>query len=93
MRAHSEAIWAETERPLSLDEVRAAFDAAPGVVLADDPSRNLYPMPLDLTGCDPVYVGRLRRDISGNGVAYWCVSDQIRKGAALNAVQIARLLV
>lgn len=94
MRAHSEALWVETERPLSLDEVRAAFDAAPGVVMMDDPATATYPMPLDMAGCDPVYVGRLRRDLSGpNGISFWTVSDQIRKGAALNAVQIAELLI
>ena len=94
MRAHSEALWVETERPLSLDEVRAAFDAAPGVVMMDDPATATYPMPLDMAGCDPVYVGRLRRDLSDpNGISFWTVSDQIRKGAALNAVQIAELLI
>ena len=94
MRAHSEAIWAETERPLTLDEVRAAFRGAPGVVLMDNPADNVYPMPLDMAGCDPVYVGRLRRDLCDpNGISFWTVSDQIRKGAALNAVQIAELLI
>lgn len=86
MRAHSEAIWAETERPLSLDEVKEAFRNAPGVVLLDNPTE--YPMPLDKAGTDPVFVGRVRRDLTGNGIAFWTVSDQLRKGAALNAVQI-----
>lgn len=89
MRAHSEAIWVETEHELSLDDVRAAMASAPGVVLVDNPDAFEYPMPLDAAGTDPVYVGRLRRDISGNGIAFWAVSDQLRKGAALNAVQIA----
>ncbi|MDE6098422.1 MAG: aspartate-semialdehyde dehydrogenase [Muribaculaceae bacterium] len=93
MRAHSEAIWVSTERAVSVEEAREAFAKAPGVVLADDISSNVYPMPLDLAGSDPVYVGRIRRDLADpNGLNFWCVSDQIRKGAALNAVQIAQLL-
>ena len=94
MRAHSESIWIETERPVSVEEARAAFAAAPGVVVQDDPAFNRYPMPLFAAGQDPVYVGRIRRDLtSPNGLTFWCVADQIRKGAALNAVQIARLFV
>ncbi|MGM9827754.1 MAG: aspartate-semialdehyde dehydrogenase [Muribaculaceae bacterium] len=94
MRAHSEAVWVETEKPLSLDAVRDAFRNAAGVVYADDPATLTYPMPLKLAGCDPVYVGRLRKDLANeNGISFWCVSDQIRKGAALNAVQIAKLLI
>lgn len=92
MRAHSEAIWAETERQLSLDEVRRAFADAPGVVLVDDPAELRYPMPLETAGTDPVFVGRVRRDISGPGISFWAVADQLRKGAALNAVQIVRYL-
>ena len=93
MRAHSEALWVETESPLTLDRVRAAFRSAPGVEYTDDPASLTYPMPLDLAGCDPVHVGRLRKDLSNpNGISFWAVSDQIRKGAALNAVQIAQLL-
>lgn len=92
MRAHSEAIWVETEHELSLDDVRAAMAIAPGVVLVDNPEALEYPMPLNAAGTDPVYVGRLRRDISGPGIAFWTVSDQLRKGAALNAVQIAAYL-
>lgn len=88
MRAHSEAIWAETEHELTLEQVRRAFADAPGVVLVDDPARLQYPMPLPAAGTDPVYVGRIRRDISGRGISFWAVSDQLRKGAALNAVQI-----
>ena len=94
MRAHSESIWIETERPVSVEEARAAFAAAPGVVVQDDPAFNRYPMPLFAAGQDPVYVGRIRRDLtSPNGLTFWCVADQIRKGAALNAVQIAQLLL
>ncbi|MDD4631623.1 MAG: aspartate-semialdehyde dehydrogenase [Proteiniphilum sp.] len=94
MRAHSEAIWIETERPLSLEEARAAFSNAKGVVVIDNPANKEYPMPLDLTGKDPVYVGRIRKDLTNeNGLTFWTVSDQIRKGAALNAVQIAEYLI
>jgi aspartate-semialdehyde dehydrogenase len=94
LRAHSESVWAETERPVSLEEVRAAFESAPGVVMIDNPAEKEYPMPLFLSGKDPVHVGRLRKDISNpNGITFWCVSDQIRKGAALNAVQIAEYLI
>lgn len=94
MRAHSETIWVQTERPLTVEAVRAAFDAAPGVVMMDDPANLRYPMPLHLAGCDPVYVGRLRADLAvDGGITFWSVSDQIRKGAALNAVQIARYLL
>jgi len=94
LRAHSESIWAETERPLSVEEVRAAFDAAPGIEVIDNPAEKLYPMPLFLSGKDPVYVGRIRKDLANpNGINFWCVSDQIRKGAALNAVQIAEYLI
>lgn len=93
MRAHSEAIWVETEKPLTVEEAREAFAAAPGVVVMDNPAEKLYPMPLGLAGCDPVYVGRIRQDLAGdNSLTFWTVSDQIRKGAALNAVQIAEYL-
>ena len=94
MRAHSEAVWLETERPVSVEEARKAFCRAEGIVLMDEPDQKKYPMPLLLAGCDPVYVGRIRKDITDpNGLAFWRVSDQIRKGAALNAVQIAEYLV
>lgn len=94
LRAHSESIWVETESPLEISAVREAFDKAPGLVQADDPSARLYPMPLDITGKDPVYVGRLRRDIADDcGLSFWVVGDQIKKGAALNAVQIAQWLI
>ena len=94
MRAHSESVWLETERPVSVEEARAAFAAAPGVVLMDEPAEKRYPMPLFVADHDPVYVGRIRKDLaSENGLAFWCVSDQIRKGAALNAVQILESLL
>ncbi|MBO5686564.1 MAG: aspartate-semialdehyde dehydrogenase [Alistipes sp.] len=94
MRAHSESIWVETERPISVEEARAAFASAEGVVLFDEPQEKKYPMPLFLAGCDPVYVGRIRKDLADeNSLAFWCVSDQIRKGAALNAVQILESLL
>jgi aspartate-semialdehyde dehydrogenase len=94
LRAHSEAIWIETEQPLEIAAVREAFERAPGLVVCDDPANKKYPMPLDITGQDPVYVGRLRRDISDDcGLSFWVVGDQIKKGAALNAVQIAQWLV
>ncbi len=94
MRAHSEAIWIETERPLSIEEAREAFKNAEGVQLVDNPSEKEYPMPLGLEGTDPVYVGRIRKDLTNeNGLSFWTVADQIRKGAALNAVQIAEYII
>lgn len=91
MRAHSEAIWVETTAPLSVEKVREAFESAPGIVVIDEHAPKGYPMPLDKAGDDPVYVGRLRKDLANpNGVTFWTVSDQIKKGAALNAVQIAQ---
>ena len=94
LRAHSEAIWVETEKELSVEAVREAFAAAKGVVLMDEPKEKSYPMPLFAEGTDPVYVGRIRKDISSErGITFWCVADQIRKGAALNAIQILELLV
>lgn len=94
MRAHSEAVWIETERPLSLEEAREAFKNAEGVELIDNPTEKEYPMPLGLEGTDPVYVGRIRKDLTNeNGLTFWTVSDQIRKGAALNAVQIAEYII
>ena len=94
LRAHSEAIWVETEKPLSTEEVLEAFKNAPGLVVKDTPAEKQYPMPLDITGKDPVYVGRLRKDLSDPcGLSFWVVGDQIKKGAALNAVQIAQWLL
>jgi aspartate-semialdehyde dehydrogenase len=94
IRSHSEATWIETERPISADEARKAFSNAAGVILQDNPSKKEYPMPLFVAGQDPVYVGRIRKDIANpNGLTFWTVSDQIKKGAALNAVQIAEYLI
>lgn len=94
MRAHSESIWIETEAPVSVAQAREAFSKAEGVVLMDNPANKEYPMPLFLAGKDPVYVGRLRSDLTNpNGLTFWTVSDQIKKGAALNAVQIAEYMI
>ena len=93
LRCHSEALWVETEKPISVEEARAAIKAGEGLTLLDDPANNGYPMPLDLMGTDDVYVGRMRKDLANeNGLNFWLVGDQIRKGAALNAVQIAERL-
>jgi len=94
LRAHSESVWVETERAISVEEAREAFATSPGVKLIDNPAAKEYPMPLFLSGKDPVHVGRIRKDISNpRGITFWCVSDQIKKGAALNAVQIAEYLI
>jgi aspartate-semialdehyde dehydrogenase len=94
LRCHSESINVELEKPLTPNEARAALAAMPGVLVYDDPLKKLYPMPLDATGKDEVYVGRIREDASvTNGLNLWVVSDNLRKGAALNAVQIAECLV
>lgn len=94
MRAHSEAIWLETEEALDIEKVKQAFREACGIVLQDCPKDKVYPMPLYVAEKDAVYVGRLRKDISNpKGITFWCVSDQIKKGAALNAVQIAKCLI
>lgn len=94
LRSHSESIWIETERPISVEEAREAIKNGEGLVLMDEPEKKEYPMPLFLAGKDDVYVGRIRKDLATpNGLTFWIVSDQIRKGAALNAVQIAEYLV
>ena len=94
MRAHSEAVWVETEHPVSLEAAREAFEKAEGIVVIDNPANREYPMPLDVAGKYPVYVGRIRKDITNEcGLTFWVVADQILKGAALNAVQIAEYLV
>ncbi len=94
LRAHSEAVWVETEQPIGVVRAREAFETSPGCVLMDNPQQNEYPMPLYLSGQDPVYIGRIREDLTNPcGLNFWCVSDQIRKGAALNAVQIAEWLL
>lgn len=94
MRAHSEAIWVETEEPVSVEAAREAFAAAEGLVLMDNPAEKVYPMPLFTAGKDPVYVGRVRQDLANPcGLSFWVVGDQIKKGAALNAVQIAQYML
>lgn len=94
MRAHSEALWVRTARPVSVEQAREAFAAAPGIVVMDDPATKKYPMPLFVADADPVYVGRIRADLTDScGLSFWIVGDQIKKGAALNAVQIARYLI
>ena len=94
MRAHSEAIWVETEGEISPEQARAAFEKAEGVIVIDNPAEKQYPMPLFLAGRDEVFVGRIRKDLTTpKGLTFWTVSDQIKKGAALNAVQIAEYLV
>ena len=91
---HSESILVETDRPISVDEARELFAAAEGVTVVDDLDGGKYPMPIDCEGEDDVFVGRIRKDLSSeNGLAFWCVSDNLRKGAATNAVQTAELLV
>jgi aspartate-semialdehyde dehydrogenase len=93
-RAHSEAIWVETEQPLSVEQVKTAFEKTEGLSVIDNPAEKQYPMPLFVSGKDDVYVGRIRKDITDpNSITFWCVGDQIKKGAALNAVQIAEWLI
>ena len=90
---HSESILIETEKKLSADEARRLLAAFPGIVVDDDLGAKQYPLPRTATGRDEVFVGRIREDIScRNGIALWCVSDNLRKGAATNAVQIAEYL-
>lgn len=97
MRSHSESITVEFERPLTPDQAREILASAPGVKLVDDPANLRYPMPLDTSDQDLVFVGRIRRDLSApenvHSLTFWCAGDQIRKGAATNAVQIAELLL
>ena len=94
LRAHSESVWVETEQPLEIADVRKAFASAQGLVVVDNPAGKVYPMPLEAAGTDPVYVGRLRKDLANpNGITFWLVGDQIKKGAALNAVQIAQYMI
>ncbi|MCG8578898.1 MAG: aspartate-semialdehyde dehydrogenase [Bacteroidales bacterium] len=94
LRAHSESIWLETEAPVTPVQAKEAFAKADGVILMDDPANKEYPMPLFLAGKDEVFVGRVRQDLANpNGLTFWCVSDQIKKGAALNAVQIAEYMI
>ena len=110
LRAHSEAVWVETEKPIAVEDAQKAIAAADGVTLIDNPAlvgakankdanaetmEGLpYPMPLFAAGKDDVYVGRVRKDLSNpNGLTFWLTGDQIKKGAALNAVQIAEYLI
>ena len=94
LRSHSESVWFETEKPLSVDEIRKALTAAPGVTVVDDPQNYVYPMPLESAGKDDVYVGSIRKDLADdNSTTLWLTGDQIRKGAALNAVQIAEYML
>ena len=91
---HSESILVETEHKLTVAQAREFFSAFPGITVVDNLQAGEYPMPKDCDGSDAVFVGRIREDISSpNGIAFWCVSDNLRKGAATNAVQIAELLV
>lgn len=93
-RSHAEAVHIETEKPVTAAAAREVLAKAPGVVIVDDPSQNRYPMPIESSDTDEVYVGRIRKDIAvENGLSLFVVADQIRKGAATNAVQIAQLLV
>ena len=94
LRSHSEAVWIETESPLEVKDVQEALAAAPGVTLVDDPATKRYPMPLFTAGKDNIEVGRIRKDIADDcGITLWLSGDQIKKGAALNAVQIAEYLI
>ena len=94
LRSHSESVWIETERPLSVEEAQQAIAQAPGCQLVDDPTTLTYPMPLYTAGKDDVFVGRVRKDLADdNGLTFWLSGDQIRKGAALNAVQIGEYLI
>ncbi len=94
LRSHSESVWFRTEKPLSVEEIRQALSKAPGVILKDDPQNYIYPMPLESAGHDEVYVGRVRKDLADDhSNTLWLTGDQIRKGAALNAVQIAEYLI
>ena len=94
LRAHSVAVWMDLEKPLEVDEARKILSEAPGVIVVDDPAKNRYPMPLDASGKDEILVGRIRKDTSNpDGLAMWVSGDQLLKGAALNAVQIAELLL
>tara|TARA_B100000700_G_scaffold39076_1_gene39105 strand:- start:6970 stop:7980 length:1011 start_codon:yes stop_codon:yes gene_type:complete len=91
---HSESILVETEEKLTVEQARALFEAQDGITVVDDLDNGVYPMPNNSSGSDEVFIGRIREDISApNGITFWCVSDNLRKGAATNAVQIAELLI
>ena len=92
--SHSESILVETERPISPEEARELWAEAPGVTVVDDPATEPYPLAASAAGKDDVFVGRIRQDLSRpNALLFWCVSDNLRKGAATNAVQIAEKLL
>lgn len=94
LRSHSESVWFETEESISVEAIRKALATAPGITLVDDPQNYVYPMPLESAGHDDIYVGRVRKDLADdNSNTLWLTGDQIRKGAALNAVQIAEYLI
>jgi aspartate-semialdehyde dehydrogenase len=94
LSAHSEAVTVETEKEISPEKARELFSKAPGIIVKDNPDKQEYPMPLHVAGQDDCYVGRIRKDISAdNTLSFWVVGDQLRKGAATNAVQIAELLI
>jgi aspartate-semialdehyde dehydrogenase len=94
LRAHSESVWVETEKPITVHDAKKSFANTPGIILMDNAEKQEYPMPLFLEGRDEVFVGRVRKDLTNeNGLSFWSVSDQIKKGAALNAVQIAEYLI
>jgi aspartate-semialdehyde dehydrogenase len=94
LNSHSEAVWVRTREPITPDEARALLAAEDGITVVDDPAANAYPMAIDADGQDDVLVGRIRRDLGDpNALALWIVADNLRKGAATNAVQIAELLV
>jgi len=91
---HGESVNVELERPLSPDEARDLLRASPGIIVMDDPNESIYPLNIDLTGTDATYIGRIRADESvENGLNMWIVADNLRKGAALNAVQIAEIAI
>ncbi len=91
---HSESINVELEKPFEIADIRKLWESTEGLIVQDDPEKGIYPMPINAADTDPVYVGRLRRDFSvENGINFWCVADNIRKGAATNAVQIAQELI
>ena len=93
-RAHSESVNIETEKKISANEARAVLSKAPGVLVYDDPTGKVYPMPINVAGSDAVHIGRIREDTSLNcGLNLWVVADNLRKGAALNAIQIAEELI
>ncbi|MCG2813759.1 MAG: aspartate-semialdehyde dehydrogenase, partial [Thermodesulfovibrionales bacterium] len=93
-RCHSESLNIETEKKITPNEVRAVLSKSPGIVVFDAPEKNIYPLPVDIAGKDETYVGRIRADESiENGINMWIVADNLRKGAALNAVQIAEKLI